>query len=226
MSVMNIGICKKTALGLTAFLILSACSEVPAFNLLQSSEAAPKTKQQTPLIKARMVQGAVTLVPPSGYCIDRGSLTQTFALMARCDLLNAENGALDAPIGLITASLVKSSGQPLSAADVALAGNADVVKTLDANGLEVVRAQTQLPPKGLAKTHYRAATQINGFDISLALFSPSDSEAQGSRGVSMLRNLVNASQDASIATSVATKAPSKSTASTNGFRATIASLFE
>jgi hypothetical protein len=226
MSVMNIGTCKNMALGLAALFVLSACSEGPAFNLLQKTDAAPKAKQTVPLIKAQMVQGAVTLVPPSGYCIDRASLTQSFALMARCDLLNAKNGALDAPIGLLTASLANSSGHALSPADLAAAGNATVVETLGEGDLEIVRAQTQTPPEGLSETHYRMAAQINGFDLNLALFSPSDSEAQGSRGVSMLQNLVTASQDASIATSVATKVPTKSPRPPNGFRTTIASLFD
>jgi nucleoside diphosphate kinase len=146
--------------------------------------------------------------------------------MARCDLLNAENGALDAPIGLITASLAKSRGQPLSAADVAHAGNANVVETLEKSGLKIVRAETLIPPNGLAKTHYRTTTQIDGFDLSLALFSPIESEAQGSLGASMLQNIVKTSQDASIATAVASGAPSKTSASAKGFRTTIASLFE
>jgi nucleoside diphosphate kinase len=223
MSGMNTGICKKTALGLTALMVLSACSEGPVFDLMQKTG---KAKPMPPLIKAQMVEGAVTLVPPLGYCIDPSSLTQTFALMARCDLLNAENGALDAPIGLITASLAKSRGQLLSAADVAHASNANVVETLEKSGLKIVRAETLIPPNGLAKTHYRTTTQIDGFDLSLALFSPIESEAQGSLGASMLQNIVKTSQDASIATAVASGAPSKTSASAKGFRTTIASLFE
>jgi hypothetical protein len=226
MSDMNTGICKKTALGLTALMVLSACSEGPVFDLTQKTGTASETKPMPPLIKAQMVEGAVTLVPPLGYCIDPSSLTQTFALMARCDLLNAENGAFDAPIGLITASLAKSRGRPLSAVDVAHASNAKVIETLEKNGLKIVRAETLIPPKGLAKTHYRAATQIDGFDLSLALFSPTESEAQGSRGASILQNLVKASHDASIATSVAINLSSKIRPPTKGFRTTIASLFE
>ena len=173
-----------------------------------------------------MVEGAVTLVPPSGYCIDSSSLTQTFALMARCDLLDAENGALNAPIGLLTASFATNNGQPLSAADVAFASNAVVIETIDTGGLEIVRAKTDTPPNGLAKTHYRAATQIDGFDLSLALFSPPESEAQGARGTEMLRNLIKTSQDASIATDVAANTVSNISDTKKGFRATFSGLFE
>ena len=219
MSVMNTGIYNRTIVTLTALTVLSACSEGPVFDLLQRGETAP-------LIKAQMVEGAVTLVPPSGYCIGSSSLTQTFALMARCDLLNAENGALNAPIGLLTASFATNNGQVLSAADVAFASNAIVIETIDTGGLEIVRAKTDTPPNGLAKTHYRAATQIDGFDLSLALFSPPESEAQGGRGTEMLRNLIKTSQDASIATDVAANTASNTSDTKKGFRTTFSGLFE
>lgn len=219
MSVMNTGIYNKTIVTLAALTVLSACSEGPVFDLLQKGET-------TPLIKAQMVEGAVELVPPSGYCIDSSSLTQTFALMARCDLLDAENGALNAPIGLLTASFATNNGQPLSAADVAFASNAVVIETIDTGGLEIVRAKTDTPPNGLAKAHYRAATQIDGFDLSLALFSPPESEAQGARGTEMLRNLIKTSQDASIATDVAANTVSNISDTKKGFRATFSGLFE
>lgn len=219
MSVMNTGIYNKTIVTLAALTVLSACSEGPVFDLLQKGET-------TPLIKAQMVEGAVTLVPPSGYCIDSSSLTQTFALMARCDLLDAENGALNAPIGLLTASFATNNGQALSAADVAFASNAVVIETIDTGGLEIVRAKTDTPPNGLAKAHYRAATQIVGFDLSLALFSPPESEAQGARGTEMLRNLIKTSQDASIATDVAANTVSNISDTKKGFRATFSGLFE
>ena len=222
MSGMNIGICRKTALGLAALTVLSACSEGPVFDLLQSTGTTPESTPIIPLVKAQMVEGAVTLVPPSGYCIDPSSLTHIFALMARCDVLDAKNEALDAPLGLITASLAKNRGQTLTAADVALASNANVIETLNRPGLKIVRAETRNPPKGLAKVHYRAATQIEGYDLSLALFSPIESEAQGSRGALMLQNLVKASQDASVATNQLsqTRPPKK------GFRTTISGLFD
>ena len=216
---MNTGIYNKTIVTLAALTVLSACSEGPVFDLLQKGET-------TPLIKAQMVEGAVTLVPPSGYCIDSSSLTQTFALMAQCDLLDAENGALNAPIGLLTASFATNNGQALSAADVAFASNAVVIETIDTGGLEIVRAKTDTPPNGLAKTHYRAATQIDGFDLSLALFSPPESESQGARGTEMLRNLIKTSQDASIATDVAANTVSNISDTKKGFRATFSGLFE
>lgn len=97
-----------------------------------------------------------------------------------------------------------------------------MIETLNRPGLKIVRAETQNPPKGLAKTHYCAATQLEGYNLSHALFSTIESEAQGSRGALMLQNLVKASKDAS----VATKELSQTRLPTKGFRATISGLFD
>ena len=226
MSVMNTGICKKTALGLTALMVLSACSEGSVFGLLKETKTAPAAQPVFPLLKAQMVESGVTLVPPAGYCIDATSLTQSFALMARCDLMGTADAGLDAPIGLITASIAKNRGKTLNAADVAQASNANVIETLDTDGLNIVRAETDTPPMGLAKTHYRATTQIGGFDLSLALFSPIESAAQGIQGALMLQNLVRASRGMTIKTDVATTVTTDTAKPKLGFRTTTAQLFE
>lgn len=218
---MNTGICRKTIGGLTALIVLSACAEVPSLN------PRPKAadKPLVPLIKAQMVEGAVTLVPPAGYCIEPRSLTQDFALMARCDLLKAEGSPLGAPIGLITASFAQNRGDALSATDVAIASNAKVIETLDSEELSLVRAETPTPPNGQAPTHFRAATKIDNFDLSLALFSPAESEAQGAVGASLLRNLVRSSKAASLTTNTS-KQVSAVAGDKKGLGATIAGLFK
>lgn len=90
MSGMNIGICRKTALGLAALTVLSACSEGPVFDLLQSARTTPDSTPIIPLVKAQMVEDPMTLVPPSGYYIDPISMTHIFALMTLCDVLDAK----------------------------------------------------------------------------------------------------------------------------------------
>jgi hypothetical protein len=224
---MNTGTCKKALLGLAAFSMLSACTEGATFSLLETATLdVAKTKPLVPLIKAQMVSGAVTLVPPSGYCIDPSSLTQAFALMARCYLLGSESGGQDAPIGILTASIAKSRGAPLTAASIAQSSNSEIVEQLDFDGLDIVRSKTETPPQGLSKNHLRATAQIDGYDLSLALFSPAGSAAQGPRGPLMLQNLVQASQDASVAKDVAAKATGKDDTAQKDLRATIAGLFK
>jgi hypothetical protein len=221
MNAMNTGTCKKTAGGLAALMMLSACAEGPALNLLPQAEEKPLV----PLIKAQMVEGAVTLVPPAGYCIEPSSLTQDFALMARCDLLKAKGSPLGAPIGLITASFAQNRGDVLNAADVAIASDATVVETFEGEDLSIVRAQTQTPPNGQATTHFRAATKIEDYDLSLALFSPAESEAQGAVGASLLRNLVRSSKAASMETN-ASELASTTGRQKKGFGATLSGLFK
>ena len=88
---MNTGICKKTILELATFLTLSACAEGTSFSLLEkANDVTPETTPMVPLLKAQMASGAVTLVPPSGYCIEPSSLTPKFAAIARYDLLEAK----------------------------------------------------------------------------------------------------------------------------------------
>lgn len=184
--------------------MLSACAEGPALGLLQEGGPRSRATLSPPLIKAQMVQGAVTLVPPSGYCIDPKSLTQRFALMARCDVLGGTNSGLDAPLGLLTVSIAKNAGTALNTTHLTGASSTNVIETHASKNIDVIRAQTMTPPKGLSNDHLRAAAQINGFDLSIALFSSVDSTAQGSRGPLMLQNLVRGSQNASVATSAAT----------------------
>jgi hypothetical protein len=203
MSVMNTGTCNKTVLGLATFLTLSACSEETSFSLLEKAKVVtPEATPMVPLLKAQMGTGAVTLVPPSGYCIEPSSLTQNFAVMARCDLLDAENSALDAPIGLLTASVAKSKANGVSLDDIMNASDTSKIETMTEGGPEVVRATTENPPLGLPKTHLRTATKIEGHDLSLALFSPIESDAQGARGASMLQNMIQTLHDATIAQDV------------------------
>ena len=223
---MNTGICKKTFLGLTTCVALSACAEGPSFNLFEKAKnVLPETTPMVPLLKAQMASGAVTLVPPSGYCIEPSSLTQKFAAMARCDLLEAENGALDAPIGLLTFSVAKSRTNAISLSDILSASNTTMIETMTGSGPKVVRVTTETPPLGLPKTHLRTATKIDGHDLSLALFSPVESEAQGERGVSMLQNMIKTSLDATVAQDVVVKTTLVDAEPDKGLHATLASFF-
>jgi hypothetical protein len=227
MSVMNTGICKKTVQGLATFLTLSACAEGTSFSLLEKAkDVTPEATPVVPLFKAQMATGAVTLVPPSGYCIEPSSLTQKFAAMARCDSLDAKNGALDAPIGLLTASVAKSKANGVTLDDIMNASNTTKVETMTVDGPEVVRATTENPPLGLPKTHLRSATKIDGHDLSLALFSPVESDAQGARGASMLQNMIKTSHDATIAQDVVVQTSPIETQPKKGLRATLAGFFK
>ena len=204
---------------------LSACTEGTQLNFLQSDGAV--SAKRAPLTQAQMMRGAVTLVPPSGYCIDPSSLKQNFALMARCDTLGGKNGALDAPLGVMTISLAAATGDPLTLASVATAADGTTLgERFDGKGVQMARAKTSTPPQGLSRTHWRAVTKVSVTNLSVALFAPSESPALGSEGRSMIRSMINASQSASVATSVAAEIQPKVQKKKKGLGATLAGLFE
>ena len=169
-----------------------------------------------------MMRGAVTLVPSSGYCIDPKTLKQNFALLARCDTLGGTNGALDAPLGVMTVSIAATQGTPLTLESVAPV----ITKRVDADGFAAAKATTDTPAAGLAKSHWRAVTTLNAHDLSIALFAPAGSAALGDEGLRMIAGLIANSQSASVATSVATDLQPKVTPAKKGLAATFAGLFK
>lgn len=221
---MNTGICKTLILWLTVA-TLSACSDGADLGFLQGG--GPVSKQRAPLTQAQMMQGAVTLAPSSGYCIDPSSLRQSFALLARCDTLGGKHGALDAPLGVMTVSLAPSSGAALTLdAVVNAAQGTKIVERFDKQGLEIARATALEAEAGMSKTHWRAVTQINQIDLSIALIAPAESAAIGGYGREMIAAMVTASHDASIATSVAAEIPSNGAKKKKGLGAALTGLFE
>jgi hypothetical protein len=203
MNVMNTGICKKIILVLTTCFTLSACAEDPSLNLMEiANKILPRSKSMAPLYKAQMASGAITLVAPSGYCIEPSSLTKKFAAMARCDFFEAKDGAVGEPIVLLTASVAKSKNRAVSLGDIMNATNITKIKTITKSGPDVVLATTEMPPLGLPKAHLRILAQINDHDMSLALFSSLESIAQGERGAVILQKVIKTSHDATIAQDV------------------------
>ena len=146
--------------------------------------------------------------------------------MARCDVLGAPNAALDAPLGLLTVSVGENASPAVDAETLARASNATNIKTLPHEDIDMVRADTGTPPDGLGQTHIRAITQIDGYDLSLALFSPENSAAQGSRGVQMINEFVVHTQDASVADAVAATTSSNTTNDKKRTKPFFAGLFD
>ncbi len=166
---------------------LSGCDTLPG------SDAAPVALSQ-----ARMALGAVTLVPPRGYCIDKSSLRQNFAMMARCDRLGVPSRAGDAPVGIIIASFSASQGslpRPVdTAAALKLGGVTDLVET--EAGI-TFRATGAPPAEGLAKQHWRGTSLIGTQVMGLALYGPQDGRAIGSDGRQLLSSVMTASKPGS-----------------------------
>lgn len=147
------------------------------------------------LSQARMAFGSVMLVPPQGYCIDRASLKQQFAMMARCDKLGAPSASSAEPLAIITASfsaIGPDAGLPDSASSADALGLTDVSAERDfASGI-IFRAGGDTPAEGLDGRHWRATTRVGDQIMGLALYAPEGGAANGSDGPALLAAVIDA----------------------------------
>ncbi|MEL6883144.1 MAG: hypothetical protein AAFP87_01445 [Pseudomonadota bacterium] len=173
---MNTWTCKGLALGLAGLVALGGCDEA----LLTTSGATPQ--------EVRMVDlgsGAVTLVAPSGFCVDPRSTRARFALMARCDTLGID-GFFDAPLALITATAVNArSDGPITTDDLG-AGSEAVLNRIEQDGITVLQVQGTPPKPSLRGTYWRAASRVGTQIVGLTLYQSNDAHAIGNRAAQLL----------------------------------------
>ncbi|KIN74652.1 Dihydroxy-acid dehydratase [Sulfitobacter guttiformis KCTC 32187] len=144
------------------------------------------------------MRGNVTLVPPAGYCIDPDSLSQSFALMARCDNLGAATGGEGAPAGVLSVSLARSSADtPLpTAQDLAkAAGVATPRETRQSNSSIIFKTTGPAPAGGLSPHHWRSVAQVGNFIMSASLFGPIDKRAVSEEGATVLEEMISRTSD-------------------------------
>ncbi len=152
------------------------------------------TTSNAALSQAKMAFGAVTLVPPRGFCIDRNSLKQQFALIARCDALGAPSAAADAPIGVITVSFsaAQAEGSLPTPEDTAAALDlSNISARRETDNAILFRAQGAAPVEGLSPRHWRATTRVGGHIMGVALYGPSDGRAVSGEGRAILTELID-----------------------------------
>lgn len=194
---MTIWISKPLA-ALSIFVMLGACEGMDTKAGLLASLAPPADAAlpTVPLTQALMMRGKMALVPPRGYCIDPDSLTQSFALMARCDTLGAANGGTGAPAGILTVSLspgVQGAVLP-SAQDIATASGLSDLKYVQQSDIHVLfQASGAAPSSDLSTQHWRTAAQVGGFTMGAALYGPEGRRAISAEGASLLRDLIKRS---------------------------------
>jgi hypothetical protein len=177
-------------LGLTALVALSACTELQNLGLL-------KETQQNPLVNAQMMQGSVTLVPPSGYCIDRTSLNSRFALLARCDVLGDSGATAAAPLSLITVSMSSARGNtalPTPEQTAQAFGLSNVAHIQNGENRVVFRADGPAPAAELSMQHWRGTAIIDDKIMGVALYISQDTEVAASRAQDILSGLLASAQ--------------------------------
>ena len=179
-----------------ALLALTACEEGQGGAFL----GGLSTGQTAALSQATMAFGGVTLVPPRGFCIDRNSLKQRFALMARCDRLGAPSAAADAPLAVITVSFstVESGAELPTPAHTATALTLTDISAEETTENSVIfRAKGAPPIEGMADKHWRAHARIGDQLMGLALYGPEAGRAVSREGRGILSEVISASTPAS-----------------------------
>lgn len=193
---MIIWICRGAA-ALSLVGLLGACDALDPDGTLSEALASP-ADAAAPLKQARMMQGKVTLVPPGGYCIDPDSLSQSFALMARCDALGAAAGGSGAPIGVMTVSFARTvnNAPAPTAQEFAAAAGLDAPASTHTSASGVIFKTRSAPPADdLSPDHWRGVSKIGDFTMSAALFGPEGRRAVSDEGADFLGEMMQRTID-------------------------------
>lgn len=183
----------SAALGIS--LMLGACDSPGASGGLISNLKPPQDAAlpPVPLRQAKMMRGTVTLVPPGGYCIDPESLSQSFAIMARCDILGAPTGGTGAPIGVLTVSFARSAADatlPTAQTLIAAGQMSSPIQTRQSAASIVFQTTGPPPSSDLSPTHWRSVTLVGPFLMGAALFGPEGRRAVSEEGASVLEEMI------------------------------------
>lgn len=183
--------CKGLFAG-AALVALAGCDDIAGSLAGGTTGPAPATADNA-LRVAALGGGAVTLVPPTGFCVDKRSLRKEFALMARCDILGGVT-EFGTPVALITAAIV-----PQAAHDADRRGSAGETlleeRTYDTHS--VFQLDGTPPNAELRDVYWRAVGTVGEQVIGLALYEPKGGAELGERAPDLLSQTVRRTQDSS-----------------------------
>lgn len=180
---------------------LSGCDEASGLPFSADFPSLAGTGS-TRLAATRLADGAVTVVAPDGYCIDRRSVTRRgqsgFALIARCDTLGVRGSFDRYALAIITVTTMpRAPGTPDPTAAVLAqgAGETRVLERRSAGGAVLVRlADGPHEIDGVARTHWRGAFAQGSQLVGLSLYAPEGSAALGSGGARLLGRIATAAR--------------------------------
>lgn len=189
----------KTAATALVLTTLAACEGGQGLDFAKGlSEISAKPNAEA-LSQAPMAFGAITLVPPKGYCIDGDSLKPRFALLARCDRLGAD-GHNGTPIGVITVSVKpaqKGATLPTPAHTAQAQSLTNVADPIANDGSVVFRARGEAFSPQMSQDHWRGSAKMNGQILGLALYGPPNGSAVSPEGRKLLAELIKRTQESS-----------------------------
>lgn len=189
---MSIWTFKAHALALSAICALSACDE-----MAPSTGTGGGAKAITQIDLAR---GDVRLATAPGFCIDRRSKRNTFALIGRCDTLGVVgifSGQALAMIAVSTVPVAPGTTNPDADALAQTPGEGEVLRRMERGSFAVVQLRGgHASIDGVDDTHWRTAFVVNDQLVSMVLFAPPGSAALGMDGADILADTAQATQQA------------------------------
>ena len=193
---MSIWTCKTA---LIAGIFLAGCSDVQDVFAFRAGGA----QKSPPPMQVTLGQGVVQLTAPDGFCVDEGSVKENFALMARCDALGGQNLDGNAPLAVITASIVKAETQTLPEHANLAAVDEQVLDQDDAGDLRLISVAGRPPIGGLSDRYWRGAGFVGPYVLGLAIYTQEDASDIGDKGPSILAQTFDRTQSQSVEQAIA-----------------------
>lgn len=185
----------KGAIAAFLLITLAACEDGQGGMLGALSNA---TKAAAPLSQVSMASGAVNLVAPDGFCIDKRSLKAHFAMLARCDTLNAATSDGGAPLGIITVTVSPQSNAqsslPTPEQTAAASGLSDLSGVTKGDNAVTFRASGPPLSDELNARHWRGTARVGGKVVGLAFYAPIGGRGTTGEGRVVLTDLIARSQ--------------------------------
>lgn len=222
----------KVVISLIFGLVLSACDEGgEGFAFLpkagQETTQADKPRRNVALVRADMMRGQVSLVPADGFCIDKRSLKQNSAVLARCDSLGGKGGAQDAPLGLILVSVAQSETQETP--ETLLSGLIPpgiTEQSREAGPFSAVAHLRGPADDGIDPQHWRAVARIGDHVLSFVGLGPDGGAFASGGGGAAIGDLITRTQAETLAKTVSAETAPESTTSKKGLGRIFKGLFD
>lgn len=137
-----------------------------------------------------LARGAVNLVPPIGYCVDKRSVRARFAVMARCDTLGG-TPTFGAPLAVITAASIDQD----AGGGAAGAGGETVLSRRTSGALTLLEVKGRPPSPEMRDVFWRAVAPVGTQVIGLAIYEAASEDPLGDRAPALLVETMRRTQE-------------------------------
>ena len=170
-------ICNRLTVGVVCLILAGCARPIP-------EDSTVNNPADDALSSATLADGSIALVPPSGYCIDPESLTDNFALMARCDRLGGPP-EFGAPVAVITAATA-GSVPALGFGRVFGTERETIIARREAEGVTLLQVKGTPPIPTMRDVFWRGISKIEGKMLGLAIYESKDSAPLGEQAPDLL----------------------------------------